>query len=95
MHTATEAPRTHINSQVVASRVGFKIVRLRLPAGESLPSHNAPRDVAVAVVGGAGTISVGSRDYAVEPGVVVEIPAGAAHGVRADDALDVLIIQAS
>lgn len=94
MHHVSEAPRTHVKSEVIATRTGIKIIRMNLPGGEALPVHYAPRDVSVVVVAGAGRITVADRDYAAEPGVVLESPAGVPHGIAADEALDVLVIQA-
>ena len=89
-----EAPRTHIKSEVVVARGGFKIVRLAIPADEGLPPHRAEMDVAIVVVSGEGHITVAGKTYPAEPGAVIAIPPGATHGVFAVEPLDILVIQA-
>lgn len=93
-HMITEAPRTHVQAEVLAHRDAFKIVRLRLPAEEQLPTHSLDRNVAIIVVAGEGRITIGDTSYSAEPGVVMEIPPGAPHGVYADAALEILVVQA-
>ena len=94
-HRLTEAPRTHIKSEVVAARTGFKIIRLQLPTGEQLPTHSASKDVAIIVIAGTGRVSVDGTSHVASPGVVMNIPYGAKHGVAADEALEILVVQAS
>jgi quercetin dioxygenase-like cupin family protein len=89
-----EAPATHVKSQVVAQRVGFKLVRMQLPAGEALPVHKAPRDLAIIVTSGEGRVTVGARTFGVSAGSVVEIPPLVPHGVAADQDLEIVVVQA-
>ena len=94
MSKISEAPATFVKSETVIDRPGLKVVRMDLPAGESLPSHFAPRDVVIVVTDGTGRITVENRIIAVEPGSVVEFSPGQLHGVEADEPLKIVIIQA-
>lgn len=87
-----EAPRTHIRSEIVTAGEGYRVIRVNIPAGESLPCHLAP-DVAIIVTSGEGRISLKGRDVAAEPGVIVPIPKGEEHAVYADQDLEIVIVQ--
>jgi quercetin dioxygenase-like cupin family protein len=87
-----EAPLTHIRSEIVTAGEGFRIVRVNIPAGESLPCHVAP-DVAVVVVAGEGRITLNDKVIAAEPGVIVPIAHGEEHAVYADQDLEIVLMQ--
>lgn len=87
-----EAPRTHIRSEIVTAGEGYRLVRITLPPGESLPRHLSP-DVAIIVLRGEGRISLGTREVAAEPGVIVPIAAGEQHGIYADEELELVLVQ--
>ena len=88
-----EAPRTHVQSEILASRTGFKIVRVKLPPEETLPLHRANGEVAIIVAAGEGRIRVGSREYPAEPGTVIEVPPNVEHSIESDEGLDLVLVQ--
>ena len=87
-----EAPRTHIRSEIVTVGEGYRIVRVNIPAGESLPCHLAP-DVALVVIAGEGRITINERVIAAEPGLIVPLAAGDEHAVYADQDLEIVLVQ--
>jgi quercetin dioxygenase-like cupin family protein len=94
MFKIREAPATHITSEILVERVGMRVIRMELPAGEALPSHYAARDVALICVRGCGRVNVNRRVVPVDVGAVVGLLPGELHGVYADSALGVIVIQA-
>lgn len=93
MNNVREAPATHITSEILMERMGLRLLRLDLPPGEGLPSHVAARDVAIVVVKGTGRVSVNGRVVAVDVGSVVGLLPGEKHGIEADSALGVIVVQ--
>jgi quercetin dioxygenase-like cupin family protein len=89
----TEAPSTHIRSEVIAAGAHTKIIRLTLPAGEELPVHPAKGRLSIAVLAGEGRIEVGDETFNAVPGLIAEVDAGELHAVIADQDLRVLVVQ--
>ncbi len=87
-----EAPRTHIRSEIVTAGEGYRLVRVNIPAGESLPGHLAP-DVAIVVIAGEGRITVNERVIAAEPGLIVPLAQGDEHAIYADQDLEIVLVQ--
>lgn len=88
-----EAPRTHIRSEIVTAGEGYRLVRVLIPAGESLPNHAAP-DVAIICLRGEGRISFQSgREFPAEPGAIISIPNREEHAVYADQDLEIVLVQ--
>lgn len=87
-----EAPRTHIRSEIVTAGEGYRIVRVNIPAGESLPCHVAP-DVAIVVIRGEGRITVNDNVYPAEQGLIVPLAQGDEHAVYADQDLEIVLVQ--
>ena len=87
-----EAPRTHIRSEIVTAGEGYRIIRVNIPAGESLPCHLAP-DVAITVIAGEGRITVNDRVISAEPGLIVPLAPGDEHAIYADQDLEVVLHQ--
>jgi quercetin dioxygenase-like cupin family protein len=93
MGQVKEAPRTHIQSEVVAGRAGYRILRLKIPEGEGLPMHSNVQETAIVVVSGEGEITVDDQVFPAEPGTVVEIAPGRKHAVRAEQNLEIVMLQ--
>jgi quercetin dioxygenase-like cupin family protein len=74
--------RTHLAKD---ERNQFALIQLS--AGTRLPEHTAPRHVSVTVLDGRGTLTVGGREVALEPGVFVYMPANTPHAVYATENL--------
>ena len=87
-----EAPLTHIRSEIVTAGEGYRIVRVLIPQGESLPCHLAP-DIAIVVIEGEGRISLADHIVAAEPGVIVPLRHGEEHAVYADQDMHLVFIQ--
>jgi quercetin dioxygenase-like cupin family protein len=87
-----EAPRTHIRSEIVTAGDGYRIIRVNIPAGESLPCHLAP-DIAIVVIAGEGRITVNDKVIPAEPGLIVPLQQGDEHAVYADQDLEIVLHQ--
>ncbi len=69
-----------------------KVVLTRVaPQGEFLP-HADPYHHVLFVLQGSGEGHMGDNTFAMEPGVVVEIPAGVRHGYRNTGACELVLI---
>ncbi|HEY4222383.1 MAG TPA: cupin domain-containing protein [Myxococcota bacterium] len=90
-----EAPATLVKSELLVDSPGLKIVRMDLPPGEALPVHPTPRYTLIVVFEGTGQVTVDDSIADVAPGSVVEVQAGEAHAVHADERLRFVMMQAN
>jgi len=83
-----------IQKDAVVSREGLKVVRLRVPAGLSVPEHHANVDVVATVVRGKGTFVVAGERHAIEVGSVIDMAPFVRHAVEAEEDLELVVVHA-
>jgi quercetin dioxygenase-like cupin family protein len=92
---ATEAPATGIRSETIIRHPGIMVVRLDLPSGGELPFHVVASHVVIVAVSGSGHVTIENETIALKPGKVVELMPGEKHDIRADSALQIVLIKTS
>lgn len=60
--------------------------KLRMPAGGQVPVHRDPTEEFIHVLEGGGTMTIEGREYAVEPGTTIYMPAGVEVSYQNGDA---------
>lgn len=60
-----------------------RVSLLCLTAGTKIPEHTAPRSVSVTIIEGCGTFTLEGREIALQPGVLIYVPANAPHAIEA------------
>ncbi len=83
---------TRAGAEIVVDRPGLRVIRFALGAGEALPPHFAPRDVAIVVTAGSGSVTVERRVIEVKAGSVVPLM-GERHGVVANEPMTFVVVQ--
>lgn len=81
------------DAEILVDRPGMRVIRFVLAPGQALLPHFAPRDVAIVVVAGTGSVTVDPRVVPVKPGSVVAL-SGERHGIVAHERLELLVVQA-
>jgi hypothetical protein len=94
--TATEHPIAHgIISQAVLTAPGLRVTRFQFATGQELSEHTSPARVVVQVLSGSCEFSVEDISYTIKSGDFLHVPPGRPHAVRAPEALNLLVIQAT
>jgi quercetin dioxygenase-like cupin family protein len=62
-----------------------RLVVFRIAPGQAVERHVTRSTVVMHVLSGAGVVSGGDEERAVEPGMTLTFVPGEAHGMRADD----------
>lgn len=69
-----------------------KIVLTRVKPGGEFSSHIDPYHHVFFIVEGRGEGWLGEKTYEIEPGLVVEVPAGEQHGYKNSGEVDLILI---
>lgn len=78
-----EYAESGILSQVLLKVEGCQYTLFCLAAGTDIAEHTSPRNAAVQVIEGRGTLSLAGQEINLEPGVFVFMPANAPHALKA------------
>lgn len=69
----------------LAKNSGVELVRLVLPQGKTIPTHQTPGEVTLQCLEGRIALTVGAAEVELTPGKLVCLAAGEPHAVRAID----------
>ncbi len=69
----------------------FQLMRLVLPAGETLPTHQVVGEVSIQCLEGRATVRTPAQDCLLEAGQLVVLPPGQPHAVQAHDNTSLLV----
>lgn len=71
-----------VNARRIFDSPHAQIMHLELSAGQTIPKHTSPMDVAFYVLQGQGEIQIGDESVVVESDTLVESPANSPHLLR-------------
>ena len=80
-----------IVSKTLVDSPKAKLVLFGMKTGQSISGHSAGTPATIHVVGGAGTIQLGEKEYEGRPGSIYYMPAGLYHALTATDDLVFLL----
>ncbi|MFT7578483.1 MAG: quercetin dioxygenase-like cupin family protein [Myxococcota bacterium] len=72
-----------VSPHLVRDDANVKIVVVTLQAGATMSAHAASVPVTVQTLSGAGSMTIAGEDYALAPGTVFHMDAGASHALAA------------
>ena len=82
-----------VEKTLIINKDTFKVIRLALKAGASVPEHSANAHVVVIPVKGQGTFTLGKESQAISAGKVLEMEPNVMHAVQAETDLEIMVIQ--
>lgn len=80
-----------IVSRQVMKEAGGNITLFAFDGGQELSEHTAPFDALVQILDGRAEISIAGREYRLEAGSAIIMPAGVPHAVRATEPFKMLL----
>ena len=80
-----------IVSRVILRRPNGSVTLFAFDAGQELSEHTAPFEALLSVVEGRATVFIDRREYVVDSGETVRLPAGIPHAVRADESFKMML----
>lgn len=84
----------NVQSRVLLSRDGLVVANLRFGRRATIDPHDAPYDIDVLCVAGAGFTRIGEKTFALAEGESVRWPAGEVHGLWTEDAeMETLMVE--
>lgn len=84
-----------VDKTLIINEAAFKVIRLALKAGASVPEHSANAHVIVIPVKGQGTFIIDKKPQAIFVGKVLEMEPNVVHAVHAETDLEIILIQLS
>jgi len=76
---------------VLAKTTAFEIIRLVVPAGKTIPEHQAKGDITVLCLEGRVDFVVGPIARRLEAGLLLSVPQGERHAVHGIDDASLLV----
>lgn len=86
-----EYPQSGVFSKVILKDHACQYTLFCLAANTEISEHTSTRNATVNVIEGRGLLTLSGQDIALEPGILVFIPANAPHALKAEDKLAFLL----
>jgi quercetin dioxygenase-like cupin family protein len=86
-----EYPQSGILSKVLLKAQTSEFTLFCLAAGTEISEHTSTRHAVVQGLDGTGILTLEGQDIALEPGVLIVMPANAPHALRAEENLAFLL----
>jgi len=81
-----------IVSKVISKKETGTITLFAFDKGQSLSTHSAPYDAYVQIVDGCAEIKVSDKEFLVEKGKMLIMPANIPHSVEASEQMKMLLV---
>ncbi|TWU08510.1 cupin domain-containing protein [Stieleria varia] len=84
-------PGVEPKPQLLLQNDSFKLMRLVLPAGKSIPEHKAPKEITVDCLAGAIDFTTRHETHRMTTGMLLHLDAGELHSLTAIEDAIVLV----
>jgi len=86
-----EYSQAGVKRQTLLEDANCRYILMSLTAGTRIAEHASARNATVNVIAGQGTLTMEGQEIALEPGILVVLPANARHSLIAAENLTVLL----
>lgn len=90
--TIIEYQTDSVVSKTLINRPGGNITLFAFDAGQCLSEHIAPFDAMVCILDGSAQITISSKDYLLNSGENIILPAGEPHALKAEKPFKMMLI---
>ncbi|WP_373544025.1 cupin domain-containing protein [Chamaesiphon sp.] len=86
-----EYPQTGVKSKILLENENCRYTLMSLAMGMHIAEHSSGRNATVNVIEGQGALLLEGKEYVLETGVFIFIPANARHAIEANTNLTFLL----
>lgn len=85
-------PATGMHRNTLLEDDHCQYLLMSMAAGMEIAEHSAPRNASLHVIEGKGTFTMEGKDFVMEPGVFIVLPAATPHSLKAEENTSFLLI---
>ena len=91
INSLVEYQDASVVSKTIITKDTGTITLFAFDKGESLSEHTAPFDALVNIIDGSAVITISGKDYKINSGEVLLMPANEPHALRADEKFKMML----